>query len=241
MKLVQLLLFMTCAHVTSAGLLDFFTGGGAPTPSYRFSFGKKFIGTWSVTRSDQTMVDGGEEEESVATYNILSENYTTALVGAYVDMDGEVGHLVRVEFEDDTLNNGKFFTAGPPGEDAESEWLEEGDDDSLLFDFDFTDMGANGMYHSSGIWRSQSTKSGWDNFIFYGENTFVLSVVPHDAEGSAFLIRGQRLGDNKPRVEQPWYTRLMLPLSMFFLMRRFLPGAGGDAAPAAAAAAPAAQ
>jgi hypothetical protein len=80
----------------------------------------------------------------------------------------------------------------------------------------------NGMVMSSGIWRSKTTKSGWYNFVFHGPNSFVLNVVPHDTESSAFIVRGSRVVTEVKRPEQPWYSRLMLPLSMFLLFRRFL-------------------
>ena len=248
--LLSALLISSC----QAGLLDLIPGFGSPPPvsNARFSFGNTFVGQWTVTRIDQKMGEGHRENDeeltSLATYNILSENYTTALVGSYLDMDGEVGHLVRCEFDDDTLNSGKFFTAGPKeeaeeAEDTEEQWLEEGDEDSLLFDFDFNDLdgGAkpSGMVLSSGIWRSATTKSGWYNFMFYGSNSFVLNVVPHDSEGSAFIIRGVKVSETKARVEQPWYSRMMLPLSMFMLFRRFFGGEAAAAPAAAGAAAPA--
>jgi hypothetical protein len=248
-KMLQVFVSLVTFTTVSAG---FIPGFGTPSPvaPTRFSFGQAFVGQWTVSRRDSSMLedhrDSSDEMTSFATYNILSENYTTALVGAYHETDGEVGHLVRLEFDDETLNSGKFFTAGPKEEEDEesndsSPWLEDGDDDSLLFDFDFTnfegDTTRTGMEVSSGIWRSQTTKSGWYNFIFYGPNTFVLNVVPHDAEGSAFIIRGVKVVKEQPRVEQPWYTRMMLPLSMFFVFRRFF--GDGAAAPRAAAAAPA--
>jgi len=226
-----LLTLLSLTTVVNAGLLDMIGfGSGPPAQQRQFSFGQQFVGTWSITRQDRSMIDGevgaadsDNDISETATYNILSENYTTALVGSYNDMDGEVGHLVRVEFEDDSLNAGKFYTSGP-NEDADSEWLEEGDDDALLFDFDFSEIDVNKLHHSAGIWRSQTTKSGWYNFVFYGTDTFVLNVVPHDSEGSAFFIRGARVKDEVARVEQPWWSRMMMPLSMFFLLRRFLPG-----------------
>ena len=249
-KMLQVFISLVTFTTVSAGFIPGF-GAQSPVAPTRFSFGQAFVGQWTVSRRDSSMLedhrDSSDEMTSFATYNILSENYTTALVGAYHETDGEVGHLVRLEFDDETLNSGKFFTAGPKEEEDEesndsSPWLEDGDDDSLLFDFDFTnfegDTTRTGMEVSSGIWRSQTTKSGWYNFIFYGPNTFVLNVVPHDAEGSAFIIRGVKVVKEQPRVEQPWYTRMMLPLSMFFVFRRFF--GDGAAAPRAAAAAPAA-
>ena len=235
------LLLILLIQSTNAGLLDWMGLTQPPQAPQRFSFGHNFIGEWSVTRRDQSMIEGTDRQDGdgdlQATYTILSENYTTALVGDYSDMDNEVNHLVRIEFDDDSLNTGKFFTAAP-SQDSESEWLEEGDDESLLFDFDFSDMGAP-LHHSAGIWRSQTTTSGWYNFVFYGTDTFVLNVVPHTSQGDAFFIRGTKVRTSTPKVEQPWYSRFMLPLSMFFLLRRFLPGVGGEE-PARAAAPPAA-
>ena len=75
--------------------------------------------------------------------------------------------------------------------------------------------------------------------MFYGSNSFVLNVVPHDSEGSAFIIRGVKVSETKARVEQPWYSRMMLPLSMFMLFRRFFGGEAAAAPAAAGAAAPA--
>jgi hypothetical protein len=231
---LQLFLLSTLLVSCQAGLLDVLGfGSPAPTTSRRFSFGQIFVGQWTVTRRDESMKEGHRDNEeavvSLATYNILSENYTSSLVGAYYDDAGEVGHLVRLEFDDDTLNSGKFFTAGPKEEEEDSVWLDEGDEDSFLFDFDFTDMEGeeaivtgNGMVMSSGIWRSKTTKSGWYNFVFHGPNSFVLNVVPHDTESSAFIVRGSRVVTEVKRPEQPWYSRLMLPLSMFLLFRRFL-------------------